>query len=253
MKKFILFFLLLIAAGCTQVEEPFIKSLGAMEFSNIIEDSQAFVVDVHVPEQEHIKGTNAFISYDVLDQNLDHLPEDKNAPIAVYCRGGSMSKEAAQTLQRLGYTKIYDLDGGTNAWRDAGLEFSSELESYNSIKREMTVFKSASCGCCVQWAPYIQREGFDVETVSTDMASIKQQYGIPRNMESCHTAIIGDYFVEGHVPIEAIEKLLAEQPDIDGIALPAMPAGSPGMPGVKQGPFTIYAVKDGEVSTFMTI
>jgi hypothetical protein len=72
-------------------------------------------------------------------------------------------------------------------------------------------------------------------------------------MDSCHTLIIEDYFVEGHIPIEAIEKLLAEQPDIDGITLPDMPSGSPGMPGVKKGDFVIYSVKGGKTSEFMRI
>ena len=72
-------------------------------------------------------------------------------------------------------------------------------------------------------------------------------------MESCHTAIFGDYFVEGHVPIEAVNKLLEEKPDIDGIALPEMPSGSPGMPGPKLEPFKIYSIKDGQASEFLSL
>ncbi len=85
------------------------------------------------------------------------------------------------------------------------------------------------------------------------MSSIKEKYQIPQNMESCHTAVIADYFVEGHVPIEAIEELLKEKLDIDGIALPGMPSGSPGMPGQKIEAFKIYALSDGMASEFMTI
>ena len=72
-------------------------------------------------------------------------------------------------------------------------------------------------------------------------------------MQSCHTTIIGKYFIEGHVPFEAVEKLLKEQPDIDGIALPGMPIGTPGMPGDKDEPYVIYQLKDGKFSVFMTI
>ncbi len=123
-----------------------------------------------------------------------------------------------------------------------------------SDKIPMTVYKSANCGCCAKWIPYIQDKGFLTETIMTEnMQSIKEEYNIPRSMESCHTAIVGGYFVEGHIPIEAINKLLEEQPDIDGIALPNMPAGSPGMPGIKNGQWIIYAIKDGKTSTFMTI
>ncbi len=85
------------------------------------------------------------------------------------------------------------------------------------------------------------------------MSSIKRKYQIPQNMESCHTAVIAGYFVEGHMPIEAIEKLLEEKPDIDGIALPGMPTGSPGMPGQQTEAFKIYALSAGTASEFMTM
>jgi hypothetical protein len=119
----------------------------------------------------------------------------------------------------------------------------------------ITVYKSPTCGCCVQYVPELQKDGFVVETIVTqNMEPIKNRYGVPRDMESCHTAVIGEYFVEGHVPVEAVNKLLDERPDIDGIALPGMPSGSPGMPGPKRGPFTIYAIKDSKVTgVFMTI
>lgn len=119
---------------------------------------------------------------------------------------------------------------------------------------QIIVYKSASCGCCVQYIPYLERQGFDVKTIiKEDMQAIKENYGVPGSMESCHTVIIGDYFVEGHVPIKAINKLITEQPNIDGIALPGMPAGSPGMPGIKRGDFVIKSVSNGEVSEFMRI
>lgn len=86
-----------------------------------------------------------------------------------------------------------------------------------------------------------------------DMTSVKQAYRIPQNMISCHTAVIGDYFVEGHVTVEAIKKMLEEKPVIDGIALPGMPPGSPGMPGEKTEALKIYALFDGNKSVFMVI
>ena len=85
------------------------------------------------------------------------------------------------------------------------------------------------------------------------MSSIKSKYKIPQDMESCHTAVIADYFVEGHVPMEAVEKLLSEKPDIDGIALPGMPQGSLGMSGAKTAVFKIYALSAGTASEFMII
>lgn len=118
----------------------------------------------------------------------------------------------------------------------------------------LTMYKSPSCGCCVGNSAILANDGFDVKVVPTgDMEFVKSRFNIPREMQSCHTSVIGDYFVEGHVPQEAINKLLAEQPDIDGIALPGMPSGSPGMPGVKNQEWVIYSLKDGAYEEFMRI
>lgn len=118
----------------------------------------------------------------------------------------------------------------------------------------VTVYKDKNCGCCGNYAAGLTREGYDVETIdSENMNTIKGKYNIPLSMQSCHTTVIGDYFIEGHIPYEAVIKLLTEKPDIDGIAMPGMPSGSPGMPGAKLAPFEIYAVTDGEMSPYMTI
>jgi hypothetical protein len=91
--------------------------------------------------------------------------------------------------------------------------------------------------------------GMDVVAVMhDDITSVKDGYGIPVDMRSCHTSDIAGYFVEGHVPMAAIDQLLAERPEIDGIALPGMPSGAPGMGGELEGPLLVYAVKDGQVT-----
>ena len=121
-------------------------------------------------------------------------------------------------------------------------------------KQIVEVFKTPSCECCYGYVLFLEEEKFKVK--QTDMRSlhtIKQKYNIPVEMQSCHTTIMGKYFIEGHVPFEAVEKLLKEQPDIDGIALPGMPIGTPGMPGKKEEPFVIYQLIDGKFSIFMTI
>ncbi len=123
-----------------------------------------------------------------------------------------------------------------------------------NTKQVVEVFKTPSCGCCYGYVLFLEEEKFKVK--QTDMRSlhtIKQKYNIPVEMQSCHTTIMGKYFIEGHVPFEAVEKLLKEQPDIDGIALPGMPIGTPGMPGDKDEPYVIYQLKDGKSSIFMTI
>ncbi len=123
-----------------------------------------------------------------------------------------------------------------------------------SSAEKVTVYKTAQCGCCVGYIAALDKADFAVEPNEVqDMSPIKEKYGVPADMQSCHTAVVGKYFIEGHVPLEAVHKLLEEQPDIDGIALPDMPAGSPGMPGEKTEPFVVYAVKDGKTSEFMTI
>lgn len=113
---------------------------------------------------------------------------------------------------------------------------------------ELLLTKSPTCGCCAGHAAYLRRLGMSVtERSVADMNGVKDVYRIPAEMRSCHTSTIGRYFVEGHVPYEAIEQLFAQRPDIDGIALPGMPPGSPGMDGELDGPLVVYAIKGGMV------
>lgn len=136
---------------------------------------------------------------------------------------------------------------------------SGNVKSYEVVETfdgEITVYKSSSCGCCGVYGGYFKREGnSDAEILDMeDVDTIRDQYGVPVGLRSCHTTIVGDYFVEGHIPLEAVEKLLAEKPDIAGIAMPGMPSGSPGMPGAKIGDFVIYAVDhDGGYEEWMRI
>ena len=94
----------------------------------------------------------------------------------------------------------------------------------------MTVYKSPTCGCCQAWVEIMQEEGFTViaENVN-DMSVIKQEHGVLPHLQSCHTATVDGYVIEGHVPIDSIQQLLAERPDVSGLAVPGMPIGSPGM------------------------
>lgn len=130
---------------------------------------------------------------------------------------------------------------------------SSDINS-NKVLASGVVYKSPTCGCCNNHVKYLKKEGYTIEVVNTDdMGNIKKQYNIPDDMSSCHTLIMDNYFIEGHMPIEAIKKLLTEKPNINGIALPAMPSGSPGMPGVKREKFQIYTISDGVSSNYISI
>lgn len=119
--------------------------------------------------------------------------------------------------------------------------------------KSMTVYKSDSCGCCGVYATYMRSRGFEVNVeVMNDMSTIKNKYNIPDDKESCHTSIVDDYVVEGHIPLEAIEKMLDEKAEIKGIAMPGMPAGSPGMPGTKTETFTIYSLEENSSDNVFT-
>ena len=121
----------------------------------------------------------------------------------------------------------------------------------------VTLYKNPECSCCEGYVAYLMENGFTVESKPTnDLAEISRKAGVPEQYQGCHTSFIEGYVVDGHVPVKAIRKLLAERPVIAGITLPGMPMGSPGMAGAKTEPFTIYAVPkdDGAAPTvFMTI
>jgi hypothetical protein len=116
-----------------------------------------------------------------------------------------------------------------------------------------TVYKDPACGCCHEYVAYLRQNGFEVEVVDTDdLAPIKQQSGVPPALEGCHSTLVGGYVVEGHVPIDAVRRLLRERPQIRGISLPGMPMGSPGMGGEKTEPFVIYEISDGAAKVYAT-
>lgn len=96
----------------------------------------------------------------------------------------------------------------------------------------MTVYRSPTCGCCSAWVEHVRTAGYDVTTIEIDQEELRREKlerGVPEALASCHTASIDGYTIEGHVPIEDIERLLSERPEGLGLAVPGMPAGSPGM------------------------
>ena len=120
----------------------------------------------------------------------------------------------------------------------------------------LTVYKSPDCGCCHLWIDHAKAHGFGVEPKDvSDLAPIKAEYHVPRDLGSCHTALADGYVVEGHVPADLIDRLLAERPAFAGIAVPGMPIGSPGME-VRGRPAQRYHVmtfdKDGRTTIFAT-
>src|SRR4051812_11793204 len=123
-----------------------------------------------------------------------------------------------------------------------------------AAKPQMTVYKSSTCGCCSNWVAHMKANGFEVKSVDVDdIDKVKQEHGVPSAAASCHTALVNGYIVEGHVPADAVLKVLKEKPAIAGIAVPGMPMGSPGMeiPGGQKEAFNIVAFdKAGKTSIY---
>lgn len=118
----------------------------------------------------------------------------------------------------------------------------------------VTLYKNSQCECCEGYASYLGHQGFEVKVVATnDLTVMGDKYGIPEAMQPCHISLIGGYVVGGHIPIEVIDRLLAEKPQITGITLPGMPEGTPGMPGKKPGALTIYEITKGPPKAYAVI
>ncbi len=105
-----------------------------------------------------------------------------------------------------------------------------DTRAATSVAIEVVVYQSPTCGCCSNWAEYLRDNGLTVRTEDVaDLTAVKAKLGVPSELQSCHTAVIEGYVIEGHVPIEPIRRLLEERPEIAGLAVPGMPIGSPGM------------------------
>ena len=118
---------------------------------------------------------------------------------------------------------------------------------------DITVYRSPTCGCCSAWIDHLEAHGFSVRDVVTDdVADQKQRLGVPQKLASCHTAVIDGYVIEGHVPADDIKRLLNSRRPVAGLAVPGMPAGSPGMEmGERKDDFPVVAFdRDGEFSLF---
>ncbi|HEX3232995.1 MAG TPA: DUF411 domain-containing protein [Gemmatimonadales bacterium] len=127
-------------------------------------------------------------------------------------------------------------------------------EARNDLATPIVVYKSASCGCCAKWVDHLRATGF-TPTVhdEADMDSVKDRLGVPKDVRSCHTAVLGRYLIEGHVPAADLRSLLARHPAIAGLAVPGMPGGTPGMasPGAPAEPYEVLAFQlDGKTQSY---
>ena len=109
--------------GCIFQKPDYLQVISSTELNTILQNEDIFLVDVHTPKQQHIKGTDFFIPYNEIEKYKDQFPKDKNTAIYLYCQGGPMGNTAARSLHDLGYSNLFNLKGGTNAWRKAGFQF----------------------------------------------------------------------------------------------------------------------------------
>jgi len=123
-----------------------------------------------------------------------------------------------------------------------------------SASDAVVVYKTPRCGCCVDWVAHLRANGFSVTVEEMqDLSPIKARFGVPADLESCHTAIVDGYVVEGHVPASDVRRLLAEKPAARGIAVPGMPVGSPGMErGDEREPYQVIQFGDQGRAVFAT-
>jgi hypothetical protein len=125
----------------------------------------------------------------------------------------------------------------------AGVGIASALSCVTSAAAQeplITVHRDPNCGCCTGWVRHLERAGFLTKVIETrELDAVKSRLGVPDDLAACHTAELGDYIIEGHVPAAAVRKLLAEKPTARGLAVPGMPIGSPGMEGGSPEPYEV--------------
>lgn len=134
----------------------------------------------------------------------------------------------------------------------AAVATSGVIVTAQAEKPTVLVYKTPTCGCCTKWVEHLEANGFKVVTQHRDdLTAIRQQHKVPYQVTSCHTALVGSYVVEGHVPAADVKRLLAEKPKIKGIGVPGMPIGSPGMEGPAPQKYnTLAFTETGKTSVF---
>ena len=160
-----------------------------------------------------------------------------------------MNRTHSKTTQNKGYfgTATIWFSLAALAWIGIGLLYLQPSEA-----AEILVYKNPTCGCCNAWIRHLEEKGYQVKAQNRpDLLRLKGKLGIPRNLRSCHTARVEGYLIEGHVPAEDIDRLLAEKPEILGLAVPGMPMGSPGMEGPRKDAYSVIAFeKDGRQQVY---
>ncbi len=157
------------------------------------------------------------------------------------------------TKKKIEKSKKLPVYGKLAAWLLTGITLVAGGVLFSQQPAEaadVVVYKSPTCGCCKDWVSHMKENGYTVEVHNQrNMSSIKTELGVPRNMQSCHTAKIGGYVIEGHVPADVVARLLKEKPPIKGLAVPGMPMGSPGMEGPRKDPYNVVTIQENGKTT----
>ena len=155
--------------------------------------------------------------------------------------------------RRMMLLSIFGTAGGVTLIGGATGLFSSDAQPAES-RGQVTLYKNPECDCCEAYADYLRHNGFEVKVIPTnDLTVVGEKYGIPDSLQPCHLSLVGGYVVGGHIPIEVINRPLSEKPQIAGIMLPGMPPGTPGMPGNKPGPLSVYEIGQRPPKVYATV
>lgn len=170
-----------------------------------------------------------------------NTPKDNETSTRAPAKPSSIKRRAVLGLLASGAA-------GVAVWHFAGTTSSAEAAI------PVTLYKNPQCDCCEAYATYLGGHGFDVKVVPTnDLTVMGEKYGITDDMQPCHLSVVAGYVVGGHIPVEIVQRVLSEKPQIIGINLPGMPGGMPGMPGNKPDHLTIYEIKKGPLKAYAVI
>jgi len=114
---------IITVSACGFLQPDYLKVITSSDLNKVMQSEDVFLVDVHTPKQQHIKGTDLFVPYNEIERYKDKFPQDKNTAIYLYCEGGPMGNAAARSLHELGYNNLINLQGGARAWRKTGFKF----------------------------------------------------------------------------------------------------------------------------------
>jgi hypothetical protein len=155
-------------------------------------------------------------------------------------------KEAAMTDTGFALTRRSALLAALASLVQTGTLFAAEKEM-------ITIHKDPTCGCCSGWVEHLQKGGFGTKVMDTmDLDTLKKRLGVPDDLAACHTAEIAGYIIEGHVPVAALKRFLAERPNASGLAVPGMPMGAPGMEGGRPEKYDVILFSPDGQRTYMS-